>query len=330
MPEAGAFVYNSFPTMMKTTILMLGGSRRVSMAELLKKSGSRLGLEVEILAYELDEEVPIAIEGRVIKGLKWGDPEVIDDIARVVKENDVKIILPFVNGAIEIASICKEKIPGVFVPVSDFSTTSRMFDKLEAAKLFKENGFPIPRTYTVIDNEMPAIAKPRKGGSSRGIKIFNDVSDLMHLENLDSYLVQEYIEHNREYTVDCYVSAAGEILVSVPRERIEVMGGEVTRTRTCHIPEIEKMSREVIEKFKLTGPVTLQFLHDLDRDRYLLMEVNPRLGGGVICSIYAGAPIADYILEEANGIKVTPCSDWKSDVLMARYQKEAIFYGDKA
>lgn len=311
---------------MKTTILMLGGSRRVSMAELLKRSGSRLGSEVTVMAYELDEKVPIALEGKVIRGLRWDDPDVVDDIARVVRENDVDVILPFVNGAIEIASLCKERIPDVFVPVSDFATTSRMFDKIEAARLYKEAGFPIPRTYSVIDNEMPAIAKPRKGGSSRGIRIFNEVDDLMHLENLDDYLIQEYIEHNKEYTVDCYVSAKGEIMVTCPRERLEVMGGEVTRTITCRNPQLIEMSRKVLEHFKLTGPVTMQFLHDLDRDRYLLMEVNPRLGGGVICSIYAGAPIPDYILSETMGISMKKCDDWADGVLMARYQKEAIFF----
>lgn len=304
---------------------MLGGSRRVSMAQLLKESGKRLGCEVEIVAYELDTQVPIAIEGDVIRGKSFDDPDVIDDIARVVKERNVNIILPFINSAIEIASLCKEKIEGVFVPVSDFSTTTRMFDKVEAAKLFKEAGFPIPRTYSVIDNEMPAIVKPRKGGSSRGIKIFHEVDDLMLLADLDKYLIQEYIEHNREYSVDCYVSEEGEILTTVPRERLEIMGGEVTRTKTFRNDHLIDMSRKVIEHFKLTGPVTIQILHDLDKDRYLLMEVSPRLGGGVICSIYAGAPIPDYILLESMGKKVTPSTDWADGVLMARYQKEAIF-----
>lgn len=305
---------------------MLGGSRRVSLAQLFKESGRKMGTEVEILAYELTEEVPIALEGRVIKGLKWNDPDVVDDIARVVKEHGVKVILPFVNGAMEIASLCKERMPEVFVPVSDFAATSRLYDKAEAARIFKDAGFTIPRTYSVLSNEMPAIAKPRKGGSSRGIRIFHDVDDLMHLENLDSYFIQEYIAHNREYTVDCYVSQKGEIMVTVPRERIEVMGGESNRSRTCRIPELVERSREVLSRLKLTGPVTMQFLHDLDRDRWLLMEVNPRLAGGVICSIYAGAPITEYILCEAAGQALTPCDDWKADVLMARYLKEAIFY----
>ncbi|MBD5195929.1 MAG: ATP-grasp domain-containing protein [Bacteroidales bacterium] len=311
---------------MKLTILMLGGSRRVSMAKLLKESGKRLGYDVEIVAYELETRVPIALEGEVLHGMKFSDPHVVDDIARIVKEKDVRIILPFINSAIEIASLCKERFKDVFVPVADFATTSRMFDKSEAARLFKEAGFPIPRTYTVIDNEMPAIVKPRKGGSSRGIKIFHDVEDLMLLQDLDKYIIQEYIDHNREYSVDCYISASGEILATVPRERLEIMGGEVTRTKTCRNPHLIEMSRKVIEHFKLTGPVTIQFLHDLDRDRYLLMEVNPRLGGGVICSIYAGAPIPDYIIEEALSKPVTPTTQWADGVLMARYQSEAMFY----
>ena len=148
----------------------------------------------------------------------------------------------------------------------------------------------------------------------------------MQLENLSHYLVQEYIENCDEYTVDCYVSQAGEILTVVPRVRLEVMGGEVTRTITCRNATLDKLSRQVIEIFKLRGPVTLQFLHDLDRNRYLLMEVNPRLGGGVVCSIYAGAPITDYIIDESRGITLQPCDDWAYNTLMARYQKEAIFY----
>lgn len=310
----------------KITILMLGGARRVSMAELLKRSGERIGREVEIVSYELLEQVPIAIAGKVIVGLRWTDPRVVDDIVRVCAEQEVNIILPFVDGAIEIAAKCKERLPEVFVPVSDFEVSRIMFDKIEAAKAFAEAGLPIPATYRAINAEMPAIAKPRHGSASRGIRIFHNIDDLMHLDNMQEYIVQEYIANREEYTVDCYVSQQGEVLTVVPRCRLEVMGGEVTRTITCRNAVLDRMSREVIEKFNLRGPVTLQYLHDLDTDRYLLMEVNPRLGGGVVCSIYAGAPITDYIIDEARGITLRPCEDWAYNTLMARYQKEAIFY----
>lgn len=308
------------------TILFLGGARRVSLAELLKRSGKRIGYDIKIVSYELTKDVSISLEATVVKGLRWDDPDVIDDIGRVIKDYDVDVILPFVNGAIEIASICHDKFKDVFVPVTGFDIVSKLFDKCEAAKTFKEAGLPIPRTYSVLNAEVPAIAKPRKGGSSRGIHIFRNMEDLMHLNDLKKYLLQEYIENCKEYTVDCYIDKKGEILVTVPRERLEIMGGESTRTRTCHNEILEKLSREVIEKFSLRGPVNLQFLHDLDADRYLLMEVNPRLGGGVICSIYAGAPITDYIIKEALGVELKQCTDWASGTLMARYFKEAIFF----
>lgn len=312
--------------MKKINIMMLGGARRVSMAELFKRSGERIGREVNIVSYELMEQVPIALVAKVVVGLRWSDPNVVADIVKVAREYEIDIILPFVDGAIEIASKVKQHLPEVFIPVGDFETNRTMFDKVEAAKAFEAAGIPIPKTYSVINAKMPAIAKPRKGSASRGIKIFNSLDELMHLENLSDYLVQEYIDNRDEYTVDCYVSQKGEILTVVPRVRLEVMGGEVTRTITCRNVTLDRLSRDVIEKFKLRGPVTLQFLHDIDRNRFLLMEVNPRLGGGVVCSIYAGAPIPDYILDESRGITLKACDDWAYNTLMARYQKEAIFY----
>lgn len=296
------------------------------MAELLKRSGERLGYDIRIISYELDDKVPIATVAKVVKGLRWRDQGVVDDILRVVIEHEVKIILPFVDGSISVAARCKERMPDLFVPVSETETSVLMFDKILAAKAFAEAEIPIPLTYKIIDAEMPVIAKPRFGSASRGIKIFHDIEDLMHLQDISEYLLQEFIEDKKEYTVDCYVDQKGGILVTVPRERLEVMGGEVTRSVTRRIPQLEQMSKEIISKFSLRGPVTLQFLYDIRRDRYLLMEVNPRLGGGVICSIYAGAPIPDYILSEALGIPVRPCDDWIDNTLMARYQKETIFF----
>lgn len=315
--------------MKQINILLLGGARRVAVAEQLIRSGARLGAEVKLFSYELIREVPIAVTAKVIIGKKWSDPDVIDDIIAVSREYDINIILPFVDGAIEVAARVALKARNIFVPAPSPGIAEMMFDKIEAARTFQESGIPIPHTYTALNAEMPAIAKPRHGSASRGIRIFRNIEDLMHLDNLSDYLVQEYIENNREYTVDCYVSEDGEPLVTVPRLRIEIMGGEVTRTETVDNPTLIKMSRTVLNKFPFRGPVTLQFLEDLDTGRFLLMEINPRLGGGVVCSVYAGAPIPDYIIEESMGLKPKPCDDWAPNTLMARYMKEAIFYNDK-
>lgn len=310
----------------KITVMMLGGARRVSVARMLKESGKRIGCDVKLVSYELTTEVPIAMEAEVVVGLRWDDPDVVADITRVAHEHEVKVLIPFVDGAISVAARCKESLPDVFIPVGDANTAEVLFDKVEAAKAFKEADLPIPATYSVLSAQLPAIAKPRHGSSSRGIKVFYNMDRLMQLENIKDYLIQAYIENKEEYTVDCYVDRRGEILCTVPRIRLEVMGGESTRTRTVRIEELERLARKAIDAFALRGPVTVQFLHDLDRDRYRVMEISPRMGGGVICSIKAGAPITDYIIREALGVEVRPCDDWADNTLMARYWEEVIFH----
>ena len=108
----------------------------MSMAELFKRSGERIGREVNIISYELLEQVPIALVGKVIVGLRWSDPNVVADIVKVAKEHEVDIILPFVAGAIEISSKVSQHLPEVFIPVGDFETSRTMFDKVEAEKYF--------------------------------------------------------------------------------------------------------------------------------------------------------------------------------------------------
>lgn len=307
-------------------ILMLGGARRVSLAELLIESGKRLGHNVKILSYELDKQVPIAAVGEVIIGLKWSDPDLMNDIKRIVDKYNVNIILPFVDGAIEIASRCKDLLPNVFVPVSEFDVARQMFDKSLSAKVFENNSLPIPATYCTDNIKFPAIAKPRRGSASQGIKVLRNFEDLERLNNPQDYLIQEFIENNDEYTVDCYVSQSEEVMCIVPRIRLEVVGGEVTKTQTRKINKLIELSRKVLNSIDFRGPITLQFLHDKTTQRYLLMEINPRLGGGVVCSVWANAPITDYILKESLQQPMSPCEDWKDNTLMVRYRKEVIFY----
>lgn len=314
----------------KVTILMLGGAKRVSLARLLKEAGRRRGVEVVILSYEIIPTVPIAYEGRIIAGRRWRDADALDHLAQTVADEAVDIVLPFVDGAIEVASRLKERCPQVFVPVSPFEVAHAMFDKTEAAELFAEEGICIPATYTPDNCRFPAIMKPREGSASKGIVVVNSREELEKVGHFDRYLIQEYIADSEEYTVDCYVSTVdGEVLCAVPRIRLSTSGGEVDRTETRCIDELLEASDSILRRLGFRGPVTLQFLFDKVTGRYLLMEINPRLGGGVVCSILAGADIPSMLLAEAAGEKAEPCRNWRDRALMARYFSEVMFFNDE-
>lgn len=314
----------------KVTILMLGGAKRVSLARLLKEAGRRRGVEVVILSYEIIPTVPIACEGRIIAGRCWRDADALDHLVQTVADEAVDIVLPFVDGAIEVASRLKERCPQVFVPVSPFEVAHAMFDKTEAAELFAEEGICIPATYTPDNCRFPAIMKPREGSASKGIVVVNSREELEKVGHFDRYLIQEYIADSEEYTVDCYVSTVdGEVLCAVPRIRLSTSGGEVDRTETRRIDELLEASDSILRRLGFRGPVTLQFLFDKVTGRYLLMEINPRLGGGVVCSILAGADIPSMLLAEAAGEKAEPCRNWRDRALMARYFSEVMFFNDE-
>ncbi len=297
-------------------ILMLGGAKRVAMAEQLIRAGKRLGCNVKIYSHELSEQEPIASVGTVIPGKRYSDPAVDDELDEIISRHDIHVVLPFVDPAIEPAARCKQRHPEVFVPVSSPEVSHAMFDKVLAAQLFEQNGIAIPTTYTAENIEYPAILKPRTGSASRGIVVAHNAAE-------------QYIANREELTVDCYVGTYDhEAKCTVPRIRLATAGGEAIRTITRRNQQLEATAKKVLQSLRLEGAVTLQFLHDLDADRYLLMEINPRLGGGVICSICAGADIASMIIEEAQDINAMPRHDWRDKTLMTRYFKEVIFFND--
>ena len=309
-------------------ILMLGGAKRVSMAEQLIRAGAELNTDITIYSHELSDKEPIASIGKIIKGKRYSEKGVTEELTNIIDRYGIKIILPFIDPSIEIAAECKRINPAIFTPVSGTGVIKAMFDKVTAAEWFGKAGILIPETYNRQNCKFPAIAKPRTGSASKGIIIIETAEQLAKIENTGNFLIQEYISERDEYTVDCYIASDGEIKCIVPRIRLATAGGEVIRTETRRIPELISTSSEIIKSLNLQGAVTLQFIHDINNNRFLLMEINPRLGGGVICSVFAGADIPKMIIQDALGAKITASGNWKDKTLMTRYFKEVMFLND--
>lgn len=315
--------------MKKVNILFLGGAKRVSLAEHLIKAGKKLGLDIAIFSYELDERVPLASVGTILKGKKWSDADLFSDLHNQIMRNDISIVLPFVDPAIEVAELLKSGNQNLFIPTCGKDICHIMFDKVLSERWFIEKGLPIPPSFSQNDQiQFPIIVKPRTGSASKGIRVIEDAEEWDKLVNKDNYVIQQFIADREEYTVDCYVTTSGKIISIVPRLRILTAGGEVMNSETRRDKDLIAISEKVLMSGDFKGPVTIQFLRDKKTGENYIMEINPRLGGGVITSIEAGADITEFILCDYLGEELQPCNDWKDKTLMTRYFKEVIFYAD--
>ncbi len=307
-------------------ILFLGGARRVSMAEKFIASGLRLGMKVNILGYELSRYCPLAAVGEIIEGRRWDDPELMEDLHRMVGEKKISMLVPFVDGAVEVCARYVRLYGDAMSPVSSEEVSAAMFDKAVAAERFAAASLPIPATLSPVKPEFPLIAKPRLGSASKGIIVVNTPEewDSLSIFHAD-YLIQSYVADREEFTVDCYASTVtGEPLCVSPRKRLEVIGGEVMSTVTVDEPEITELASRALRELNLRGAVTIQILRDRRDGRLMIMEVNPRLGGGAVCTVCAGADLPSLIMSEALGSKPQKVTA-QTGIMIQRYLSETVF-----
>jgi carbamoyl-phosphate synthase large subunit len=297
-------------------ILFLGGAKRVSLAEKFIDEGKKKGIVIKIFSYELDENVPISFVAEIIIGLRWNDPNLYIHLLEIIDRKMIDIVLPFLDYATIVSARLKKltQQKDVFIPVSDEKLCELFFDKHLVNDWCIQNGINIPSN----TDKYPLIAKPIQGSASKGILVLETALDLKNLANKEDYLIQKFIKGN-EYSVDVYISTEDKEIISiVPRKRLETQGGESIKSVTIKEERLINFSREIIEKTKLIGPITIQLIENAETEELYFMEINPRFGGAVLNSIFSGANSPMYLLNDFYKIKNIYNGDWTDKFLMIR------------
>jgi carbamoyl-phosphate synthase large subunit len=114
----------------------------------------------------------------------------------------------------------------------------------------------------------------------------------------------------------------------VPRQRLEVRSGEVSKARIVKRPHFMKEAARLVELLGAgPGVITLQ-LFETARHEIKFIEINPRFGGGAPLSIKAGADFPRWILQELAGKRPRIGFDTFQDgMVMLRYDAE-VWIGD--
>jgi carbamoyl-phosphate synthase large subunit len=305
-------------------ILVLSSGRRVELIQLLKKSLNKIGLNGIVVGADaslLSPALYFADKHVVIP--KVSDETYTSKLVELIKRYNISLVVPTIDTELMLLSSNKKVIEQqtkAVVMISDEGVIRLFSDKKDSITALKNLGFNVPKSFQLNDSiHFPVFIKPRYGSSSIGaLKVSSEIQLKGMIELYGEMIIQENLI-GKEFTIDCVVSKKGIPTLIVPRERISTRSGEVLQGRVVKYPLLIGIAKKVLAQFSFYGPITIQGI--LVDDVFYVIEVNPRLGGGVPMSVLAGASILEDLILDATGQEVDYHEDYRDGAVFLRYDQ---------
>lgn len=310
-------------TVMFTTI-----GRRVELVKAFRWSYESQGIRARILGVDAEPKfAPAAyFADKVFKVPRASETGYVDNLLTICAQEQVNLLVPLFEPEFMLLDERRQEFAacGTCLLLSNRKVIETCKDKLETFRFFRDVGIRTPLSWLPDQlpeqPEFPMFIKPRSGMGSAGVqKIDNRQQLTYYLRFSREILVQQYIP-GKEYTLDVLADFAGRVLVVVPRERLEVRSGEVSKSRTVKRMDLIDQGQYIVEQLGAIGPVTVQCI-DTGMEIYW-MEINPRFGGGVPLAIEAGVDYPVLLAKMAAGEKVEPqLGQFRDNLYMLRYDQ---------
>ena len=316
---------------MKNNILVLSAGRRVSLVNAFKKAIDDLNIDGDVFGADMNPSMSAAcnvLSNSFVLPHVLRD-EYIDDLKSLCIKESIKLVIPTIDT--ELLKLAKHKQEfkelGITIVVSDSELVVPCRDKRLTHDLFDDIGFPVPITYSLDNIIFPCFSKPISGSLSQNIRILQSQDELDTWDVPKSEMMYMEIISNEEfdeYTIDVYYTQESELICMVPRQRVEVRGGEISKGRTNKA--LIDFLKEPMSKIKTAfGCLTLQVFKSKTTDQIYGIEINPRFGGGFPLSNAAGARYPEFLLREVFlNEELSYTDDWEDQLVMLRYDAEVL------
>ncbi|AOY91525.1 carbamoyl phosphate synthase large subunit [Cupriavidus sp. USMAA2-4] len=315
-------------------VLLLSAGRRVELAQAFALEIKKRELPAKILATDMKPGLSAAcrVVDEAISAPRVTDPIYIDFLLETCKKNQVALVIPTIDTELLLLAQHRAAFSeyGISIIVADENLVSQCRDKRLTADLFSELEIDTPEIFDRSTIQYPCFAKPYDGSNSVGAMLIQDEHQLTDsLRSDEKMMFMEFIDRSHtEFTVDAYYNKSGDLSCLVPRQRIEVRGGEVNKgvTRRNHVydyllPKLKKLKGA-------RGCITVQVFSNQETGRFAALEINPRFGGGYPLSYSAGANYPGWLLDEYILQKeITFFDNWEADLLMLRYDAKVLVHG---
>ena len=233
----------------------------------------------------------------------------LKQLLEIVEENKIDLLIPTVDLDLKLLARNKNEFSerGCTVLISAPQVVDICQDKRKTFRFLQKHGFGTPYTMgpkamsTKNKLKLPVFLKPWDGHASKWTALVNNEREfLFYSKTVPKCIVQEFIA-GEEYTCDAYIDFQMIPRCVVPRKRIEVRNGEVSKAQiTKNLNIMDQVATLLKTLGAGPGVVTTQLILTAD-NTLKFIEINPRFGGGIPLAIKAGANFPKWILEEFTG-----------------------------
>lgn len=324
--------------MSELNVLFTSAGRRVSLVRLFRQALADLSIQGKTVTADLQKSAPAHfVSDRQVIVPRVTSADYVPSLLEICSRERIALLVPLIDTELHLLAPCKDAFErlGTRLLVSSVETTKICLDKRDTAAFFKRAGV---RTPAVLDipalladpaTEYPLLLKPADGSSSVGVTRIRDRRELEFFSGYVANAIVQPLIRGREHTLDVLVDFQGRVRCVVPRLRMEVRAGEVSKGMTVKDRRLIEAGKKVVEALPgAVGCITVQcFLTETGEVEFI--EINPRFGGGYPLSAAAGADFPRWILQWMRGEDPSiELNGWQDGKVMLRFD-EAIFTGSE-
>ena len=281
------------------------------------------------------------------------DPSYVDCLLAICRDNDVGLLVPRLDREYVVLAGDRARFLalGTVPVVSESHVLALCEDKVATNHFLAECGLRTPRTWLSLaeacqaldrgELSYPVVVKPRFGVASVGFEEATDARELALVYELalvraarqapasararaeESVLVQERLS-GVEYGIDVINDLHGHYVTTFARRKLQMRGGNTDRAITVEREDLAALGRTLGERLGHIGC--------LDCDVFVFMEsapvvvdLNPRFGGGLLFSHMAGANLAGALVAWRLGEPPSPDAlAPRADVHVSKFEDFAV------
>ncbi len=314
----------------RCNILILSARRRKRLYDLCNKEMSEMDISGTVYVSDCNPKMSSVCmsTSNYIKSCRASQENYITELTGIVSEHAINIIIPTNDLELQKLSLFrKAHSSSKLLPIiSSHSIVNTFSSKKDTHDFFLKNGFKTPRIISnPTKNDLPLFAKLNHSSSAIGAQKVESEEQLSYLLSIKKdYVFQEFIDGD-EFTIDFFIDINGKLICVVPRQRIEVRSGEVSKALAVKDSDIIHCVETLSPYLKgAYGPLCVQVIKN--ETGIFFIEINTRFGGGYPLTHAVGGNFLRFIFNDYFNICNEMVVNWKTNTMMLRYDSEVIVH----